>query len=53
MNMVVFLDNYVLSCCDEGVVASLDNNNKYYFDVDFSFLTPWNKFLRVSWVVNV
>ena len=32
--MVVFLNNYGLSCCDEGVVASLDNNNKYYFGVD-------------------
>ena len=37
---VVFCNNYVVACLDEGVVACLDNNNKDDFDADFLLAQP-------------
>ena len=42
----------MVACCDEGVVACLDNNNKDYLDAGFSLQNPWNNFFREPLVVN-
>ena len=38
--LVECFNKYLAACCDEGGVACLDKNNKYYFDVDFILLHP-------------
>ena len=59
--MVEFLDEFVVACFYEGVLACLDNNNEDNFDVciinvldDFFNVffshTLWNRFLREPWV---
>ena len=44
--VVALLDKDVVECFDEGVVACLDKNNKYTFNVDLSLNTPCYSFLR-------
>ena len=53
MGVVTCLDKDVVACCYEDVVPLLDNNDKDYFDVYFSFQNPWYSFLRGPWVGNV